>query len=188
MSSPFFSAALTASPAPSTRHFTGQWSNVPEAVAVTVRPRSALGLKDVELTRGTSYEGFADGVSLETLRLEPLDGGRCRLTATSLVDSFEGRDAFVASGMEQGVREGYERLDELLAGEPTVSTYHAYAGRLVGEHALRLPAEPAAREKGVAGEIVEFEGLLHIGRIESAQVLHLPLGGAGRPGAVHVEA
>ena len=29
-----------------------------------------------------------------------------------------------------------------------VSTYHAYAGRLVGEHALLLPAEPAARLLG----------------------------------------
>ena len=38
-----------------------------------------------------------------------------------------------------------ERRAALLAGEPTVATYHAYAGRLVGEHALRLPAEPAAR-------------------------------------------
>ncbi len=37
------------------------------------------------------------------------------------------------------------RRAALQAGEPTVSTYHAYAGRLVGEHALRLPAEPAAR-------------------------------------------
>jgi hypothetical protein len=44
-----------------------------------------------------------------------LGGGRTRLSATSLVDSFEGRDAFVASGMEVGVREGYQRLDELLA-------------------------------------------------------------------------
>jgi hypothetical protein len=43
-------------------------------------------------------------------------GGRTRLTATSLVDSFEGRDAFLAGGMEVGVREGYERLDALLAG------------------------------------------------------------------------
>ncbi|HEY0577289.1 MAG TPA: ATP-dependent DNA helicase [Pseudonocardia sp.] len=31
------------------------------------------------------------------------------------------------------------------AGDVTVATYHAYAGRLVGEHALRLPAEPGAR-------------------------------------------
>jgi len=37
------------------------------------------------------------------------------------------------------------RKAQLLAGEPTISTYHAYAGRLVAEHALRLPAEPAAR-------------------------------------------
>jgi hypothetical protein len=54
-------------------------------------------------------------VSLERLELTELDGGRCRLTATSLVDSFEGRDAFVASGMETGVQEGYRKLDTLLA-------------------------------------------------------------------------
>jgi DNA helicase-2/ATP-dependent DNA helicase PcrA len=40
------------------------------------------------------------------------------------------------------------RRVEVLAGEPTIATYHAYAGRLVGEHALRLPAEPAARLLG----------------------------------------
>ncbi len=62
-----------------------------------------------------TFEGFPDGVALERLVLEDIGGGRTRLTATSLVDSFEARDAFVASGMESGVREGYERLDELLA-------------------------------------------------------------------------
>ena len=61
------------------------------------------------------YEGFPDSVALEKLSLEDLGGGRCRLVATSLVDSFEGRDAFVSSGMEVGIREGYERLDEVLA-------------------------------------------------------------------------
>lgn len=40
------------------------------------------------------------------------------------------------------------RRAALLAGEPTVATYHAYAGRLVSEHALRLPAEPASRLLG----------------------------------------
>jgi len=53
---------------------------------------------------------------LERLLLEDLGDGRTLLTATSLVDSFEARDAFVSSGMEHGVREGYERLDEVLAG------------------------------------------------------------------------
>lgn len=38
-----------------------------------------------------------------------------------------------------------EQLAELLAGEPTVLTYAAHAGRLVAEHALRLGAEPDAR-------------------------------------------
>ena len=63
-----------------------------------------------------TYEGFPDSVSLERLTLEDLGDGRTRLTATSLVDSFEGRDAFVASGMETGVVQGYERLDQVLAG------------------------------------------------------------------------
>ena len=62
-----------------------------------------------------TFEGFPDGVALERLMLEDLGDGRTRLTATSLVDSFEGRDAFLASGMDTGVREGYQRLDELLA-------------------------------------------------------------------------
>ncbi|MFE6237070.1 SRPBCC family protein [Cellulosimicrobium sp. NPDC057862] len=62
-----------------------------------------------------TYEGFPDGVSLDRLVFEDLPDGRSRLTATSLVDSIEGRDSFVASGMEVGVREGYEQLDELLA-------------------------------------------------------------------------
>ena len=61
-----------------------------------------------------TFEGVPDGVSLEKLVLEDLGNGRTRLVATSLVDSFEDRDAFVASGMETGIVEGYERLDELL--------------------------------------------------------------------------
>jgi uncharacterized protein YndB with AHSA1/START domain len=63
-----------------------------------------------------TFEGAPDQVALERLELHDLGGGRTELVATSLVDSFEARDAFVASGMEEGVREGYERLDELLAG------------------------------------------------------------------------
>ena len=62
-----------------------------------------------------TYEGMPDGVALEKLAFEDLGDGRTRLTAQSLVDSFADRDAFVASGMESGVREGYEKLDELLA-------------------------------------------------------------------------
>ena len=63
-----------------------------------------------------TFEGVPDGVALEKLVFEDLGDGRTRLVATSLVDSFEDRDAFVASGMDVGVREGYERLDAVLAG------------------------------------------------------------------------
>ncbi len=62
-----------------------------------------------------TFEGMPDGVALEKLVLEDLGDGRTRLTATSLVDSFEGRDGFLASGMEVGVQEGYAKLDDLLA-------------------------------------------------------------------------
>jgi uncharacterized protein YndB with AHSA1/START domain len=62
-----------------------------------------------------TFEGEPDSVALEKTVFEDLGDGRCRLVATSLVDSFEGRDAFVSSGMESGVVEGYERLDDLLA-------------------------------------------------------------------------
>ena len=63
-----------------------------------------------------TFEGEPDGVALERIAFEDLGDGRTRITSTSLTDSFEGRDAFVASGMEQGVVEGYQRLDEVLAG------------------------------------------------------------------------
>lgn len=74
-------------------------------------------LREGELIVQTfTFEGVPDGVALEKLRFEDLPGGRCRLVATSLVDSFAERDAFVASGMEAGVVEGYQRLDAVLAG------------------------------------------------------------------------
>jgi uncharacterized protein YndB with AHSA1/START domain len=71
--------------------------------------------QNVLIVQTFTYEGMPDGVALEKLRFEDLGDGRTRLTATSLVDSFADRDAFVASGMETGVLEGYEQLDELLA-------------------------------------------------------------------------
>jgi uncharacterized protein YndB with AHSA1/START domain len=62
-----------------------------------------------------TYEGMPDSVALEKVVLEDLGDGRTRLVATSLGDSFEARDAMIAGGMEHGIVEGYERLDEVLA-------------------------------------------------------------------------
>ena len=61
-----------------------------------------------------TYEGEPDGVALETLWFEDLGGGRSRLRSQSLADSFEGRDAWLASGMESGVNEGYAKLQRMV--------------------------------------------------------------------------
>lgn len=62
-----------------------------------------------------TWEEQPDDVSLETLRFEDLGDGRTRLHAQSLCDSFEGRDQWLASGMETGVDQGYAKLDALIA-------------------------------------------------------------------------
>jgi uncharacterized protein YndB with AHSA1/START domain len=62
-----------------------------------------------------TWEGEPDGVALETLTFEDLGDGRARLTAQSLCDSFEARDAWLRSGMEVGLDQGYAKLDGLLA-------------------------------------------------------------------------
>lgn len=59
------------------------------------------------------FEGAPGHVSLETLIFDDL-GGRTRVRNVSVYQSVEDRDAMVESGMESGLNEGYERLDELL--------------------------------------------------------------------------
>lgn len=62
------------------------------------------------------FEGLPEKghVTLDSMRLESLPGDRTRLTIQSLFRSVEDRDGMVQAGMEHGVREGYERLDEIL--------------------------------------------------------------------------
>jgi uncharacterized protein YndB with AHSA1/START domain len=67
------------------------------------------------LVQTFTWEGMPDGVSLETMTFEDLGDGRTRTIGLSVVDSLEGRDAIMASGMDVGVNEGYEKLDALLA-------------------------------------------------------------------------
>jgi uncharacterized protein YndB with AHSA1/START domain len=54
------------------------------------------------------------GESLATLALSE-QGDRTTLTLTVLFPSKEARDAAIASGMERGLAEGYDRLDEIFA-------------------------------------------------------------------------
>ena len=61
-----------------------------------------------------TYDGEPDGVSLATMWFEDLGGGRTRLRTQSLVDSFEARDAWLRSGMEVGLNQGYAKLERMI--------------------------------------------------------------------------
>ncbi|MFL6046539.1 MAG: SRPBCC family protein [Propionibacteriaceae bacterium] len=67
------------------------------------------------LVQTFTWEGMPDGVSLETMTFEDLGNGRTRTIGLSVVDNLEARNAIMASGMDLGVNEGYEKLDALLA-------------------------------------------------------------------------
>jgi uncharacterized protein YndB with AHSA1/START domain len=56
-------------------------------------------------------------VILGTTKFEDLPDGRCRLVHQSVFQSVADRDGMIASGMERGVKDGYEKLDSILADE-----------------------------------------------------------------------
>jgi uncharacterized protein YndB with AHSA1/START domain len=67
------------------------------------------------LVQTFQWEGNDAPPSLDRVEFEQLDGDRTRIVVTGTFDSVESRDAILEAGMERGVREGYEKLDELLA-------------------------------------------------------------------------
>lgn len=62
------------------------------------------------------YEGAPDSVNIEYLWFDDLGDGRSRLRGRSICPTLEARDGLLQSGMEGGMTEGYEQLEELLAG------------------------------------------------------------------------
>jgi uncharacterized protein YndB with AHSA1/START domain len=66
------------------------------------------------LVQTFTFDGYPDGVSLETATFTDLGGGRTSVSCLSVVESLQLRDLILSSGMDQGVREGYEKLDALL--------------------------------------------------------------------------
>jgi DNA helicase-2/ATP-dependent DNA helicase PcrA len=124
-------AAVIAAPARSALVVAGAGAGKTETMAARVVWLVATGQVLPEQVLGVTFTRKAAqqlGVRVRT-RLRRLAGSR-------LLDDLDPTGA---------------RRAAVLAGEPTVATYHAYAGRLVSEHALRLPAEPGARLLGGTG-------------------------------------
>jgi uncharacterized protein YndB with AHSA1/START domain len=92
------------------RHISGRDEFIARGCFHEVRPSDLI-------VQTCGLEDGSGAVGLERFVFEDL-GGRTRLTTTLLVDSFQARDAIISSGMEYGVREGYERLDDLLPRLP----------------------------------------------------------------------
>jgi uncharacterized protein YndB with AHSA1/START domain len=59
------------------------------------------------------WEGMPGHVSVDTAVFEDL-GHRTKLVSTSIFHTTEERDGMLGSGMEKGMNETYQRLDELL--------------------------------------------------------------------------
>ena len=61
------------------------------------------------------FEGMPGHATLETATYEELPNGRTKLTVHSIFQSVADRDGMMQSGMERGVVDSHERLDELFA-------------------------------------------------------------------------
>ncbi len=69
-----------------------------------------------------------------------------RKAAAELAERVRSRlDRLRRAGLADGAGEPADGGGDVWAGEPVISTYHAYAGRLVSDHALREGLEPSMR-------------------------------------------
>jgi uncharacterized protein YndB with AHSA1/START domain len=75
--------------------------------------------KDDFAVQTFEFDGYPDVVSIEFLTFTDLGGGRCRLTGHVVYPSLEARDGMAQSGMEEGMNDGYDRLDEMLEKVPS---------------------------------------------------------------------
>ena len=62
------------------------------------------------------FEGLPESghVILETVRFEALPGGRTKMIGQSVFLSVADRDGMIQAGMEEGMNESFERLEELI--------------------------------------------------------------------------
>lgn len=69
------------------------------------------------LVQTFEWEGMPGHVIVETATLEDLGDGRTKLRTVSLFHTTEERDGMLHSGMEKGMTETHDRLEELLASQ-----------------------------------------------------------------------
>ncbi|EWM11520.1 SRPBCC family protein [Kutzneria sp. 744] len=69
--------------------------------------------KDECVVQTFEFEGAPGQISLETVTYTDL-GGRTRMHTRSVFPSVEARDAMLASGMEHGVNDSYDKLAKLV--------------------------------------------------------------------------
>src|SRR5699024_10383054 len=117
-------AVLTASPEP-TLVVAGAGSGKTETMAARVIWLVASGIVAPDRIMGLTFTRKAARQLSERIRSRLR-----RLAGSGLLDRVDSTGALRAA---------------VVAGEPTVLTYHAYAGRLLAEHGLRLPLPPGAR-------------------------------------------
>jgi uncharacterized protein YndB with AHSA1/START domain len=67
------------------------------------------------LAQTFEWDGMPGHVSVDTAVFEDLGDGRTKVVSTTIFHAQEERDGMIDSGMERGMNESYERLDELLA-------------------------------------------------------------------------
>ncbi len=68
-----------------------------------------------KLEQTFEWEGMPGYICVETATFEDLGDGKTKVSTRSLFHTTEERDGMLGSGMEIGLNESYERLDELLA-------------------------------------------------------------------------
>ncbi len=69
----------------------------------------------LKATQTFEFEGLPEKghVSLETARFEEMPANKTKLTIISVFQSVTDRDGMIQSGMERGINESHDRLDEL---------------------------------------------------------------------------